>query len=246
MARSFNGSSDVIQTSAISFTDANLTASAWVKVSAFPAAYSLVISGFNSGATGAVFAIYVKSSGKLAMYYNNSSSSYDGTGTNTLSLNTWYHLLFLGTSSTFISGYVNGSFDANGNTNYPSINCGSILAGASGSAGQYLNGSIADFAVWKTVLSTSEILALANGARPGSIRSGLLELWWPFDGIQSPEPDFSGLARNGTLTGTTLAFGPPVMMFTPRWPQFTEIATAPTFSPAWARNRNTVIEGVAT
>jgi hypothetical protein len=68
----------------------------------------------------------------------------------------------------------------------------------------------------------------------------------PLDGIQTTEPDLSGFARNGTLTGTSAVAGPPFTQFTPRWPQFPDVASAPSFQAAWALNRNFINQGVAT
>lgn len=86
-------------------------------------------------------------------------------------------------------------------------------------------GTMADFALWSVILTAAELTALNQGARPGQIRPAGLQIWYPLDGLQSPEPDFSGNAHNGTLNGTSLASGPPVMMLTPRWPQ-TKLAGA--------------------
>jgi hypothetical protein len=105
-----------------------------------------------------------------------------------------------------------GSFSG---TCTPPILVGNQGSGFSGS----LNGKMADFTIWNVVLSALEITALANGARPYTIRPSALLCWLPLDGLASPEPDLSGNAKNGTITGTiTLAFGPPFAPFTPRWP----------------------------
>lgn len=82
-------------------------------------------------------------------------------------------------------------------------------------------GPIADVALWNVALKAGEAKALANGARPHMIRPLALKGYWPLDGLQSPEPDLSGNANNGTLNNPPipLGVGPPVMMFTPRWPQ---------------------------
>jgi hypothetical protein len=45
--------------------------------------------------------------------------------------------------------------------------------------------------------------------------------------LASPEPDLSGNKNNGTLTGTTNTFGPPILPFTRRWPQFNFFAAPP-------------------
>jgi hypothetical protein len=98
-----------------------------------------------------------------------------------------------------------------------------------GTAGRNFPGSLADGAQWNTNLSAAEITALSKGARPYTIRPANLLGWWPLDGLQSPEEELSGAKNNGTLTGTTAAFGPPYMQFTPRWPMG---AILPTPTPA--------------
>jgi hypothetical protein len=50
---------------------------------------------------------------------------------------------------------------------------------------------------------------LAAGYRPVDVNSANLQGWWPLSGYSSPEPDISGNANNGTLTGTTQAPMPP-------------------------------------
>jgi hypothetical protein len=89
----------------------------------------------------------------------------------------------------------------------------------SGSAANRLNGNVAEAALWNARLQQMEIQALAAGARAYTVRRNNLVAYYPLDGFTSPEPDLSGNANNGVLTGTALAFGPPLAPFTPRWPQ---------------------------
>jgi hypothetical protein len=73
----------------------------------------------------------------------------------------------------------------------------------------FMSGSMADCAVWNTNLSSSDIAKLAAGYRPIDVNSANLVGWWPLSGYSSPEPDISGNANNGTLTGTSQAAMPP-------------------------------------
>lgn len=145
-------------------------------------------------------------------------------------------LFTAGTWVTFVITYTVG-----GNTTFyqnttslgtkaKSATTGSYSSGTVGNqtgGGQGTNGSMADFAFWSDiVLTAGEIASFNTGARPHTIRPTKLIINWPIDGLSSPEPDLSGLKQNGTVTGTALAAGPPVMMFTPRCPQFTTLAAA--------------------
>lgn len=91
-----------------------------------------------------------------------------------------------------------------------------ITAGNNAAETNSADAAIADFACWNVILSTGELSALSSGARPYTVRPASLQIYWPFDGLQSPEPDFSGLALNATLAGTAFALGPPTMLFSPR------------------------------
>jgi hypothetical protein len=259
MARSFNGSSDVINLgtpSALNLAGSNITVSCWANASVFPSGSAtvgtLVEHGYD-GTTEQWFLRYAWTGTQVALDFGMFNT---GTGAVnvrwapvTNSTGTWYHVLglFNGSAYAVYSGGVQQNLIASSQALLTSTaRCAIGASEQSGTFQRFFNGNIADAAVWNTALSDGEVAALAKGARPYSVRPGSLVGYWPLDGLQSPEPDLSGKANNGTLTGTALVSGPPVMQFTPRWPQFNPAAAAPTFSPAWALNRNTVIEGAAT
>lgn len=133
----------------------------------------------------------------------------------------WFH--FAGTfnhSTTLSQIYVNGASVANtsGGSLHAITSPTVYVGGSNGSNGW--SGQIADAAIWNTVLTSTELLALAKGAHPYQIRTPSLLGYFPVDGIQSPEPDFSGNATNLSITGSLpLALGPPFTQFTPRWPR---------------------------
>lgn len=100
---------------------------AWVYMTSFANSYNCIFSRLISGGTRG-FALYVKSNGKLAVYVQPPSGSvhYDGTGTFTLSLNTWYCIGFSYDNLKGITGYVNGRLDG---TAAPNGNIG-VVSGA--------------------------------------------------------------------------------------------------------------------
>jgi hypothetical protein len=244
MARSFNGSTDgILTTSAFANSTGNATIFAWVYPTSLPNAYNTVYGHQPGGTNNAM--VFIKSTGVGAFYSNNSSVD---PGSITINTNAWSTIALSYDQSLGLNPYVNGVADT---TSVPHGAIGSVAGKASigydfVTASRQFNGRIALVAEWNTSLTAREHLALAKGALPWTIRPVNLVGVWPLDGLQSPEPDFSGNANNGVLTGTALAAGPPVMMFTPRWPQFNFAAAAPSFSPAWAAGKNRIIEGVAT
>lgn len=215
MARSFNGTSDKVAFTSGSPPTA-ATFSAWIR-STLVSTYGPVVDLFTTNDTK----YYVKSNGTSAFYVGG-SGTYDGSGAATFSANVWYNIVFtwgnLSAAAPF-NTYVNSVLDFNGTANLASTTGTTALYGNDAAGAHFFGGSLADPTFWNVVLSTAEILALSKGVRPSKIRPNNLVFWHPLDGLQSPEPDFSGNAHNGTLTGTALASGPPIMMLTPRWPQ---------------------------
>jgi hypothetical protein len=153
----------------------------------------------------------------------------------TITTNVWHHLAFTynGGITSGLKVYVDG-------TDVSTSNSGTMAAGpfngtmniADGTNGgnSFWKGNLADAAFWNIALTPAEVAALAKGARPGTVRPLSLLAWLPIGGIQSPEPDLSGNANNGTLTGTAPVFGPPTMPYTRRMPQFPLQPPPPAFT----------------
>ncbi len=159
--------------------------------------------------------------------------------TQTVTTGVWYHtgVSYNGTNFVF---YWNGVAVGSG-SNATTVSSAQYYIGSSGSGTEFFNGTLADIASWNVVLTAAEFAALALGARPGRIRRSSLNGWWPLDGLQSPEPDLSGNKFNGTLvTAVASNPGPPVMQFTPRWPQFNEIFVAPPAAASMIFSQQTI------
>jgi hypothetical protein len=71
------------------------------------------------------------------------------------------------------------------------------------------DGRIAEFAVWDTILTSDEMLALAGGAAANLIQPGSLVSYLPLLGAVAPEPDLK-LTTAATVTGSPGAAHPPV------------------------------------
>lgn len=211
MARGFNGSTDQIVTASYNLTTAG-TLFCWMYPISYGGGY---VSPISHDAPGTVFQILLKSTGKLAYYPQGIDP-----GTATLTLNAWSAVGYSQSAAAGATAFVNGVSDGSGAAS--GLSTGSAPMGFGfdpNSGGRNFNGWIADAAEWSVVLTAAEHQALAKGARPKDIRPTSLLGYWPLNGFASPEPDYSGNARNGTLTGTTNVSGPPLMIFTPRWVQ---------------------------
>ena len=72
-------------------------------------------------------------------------------------------------------------------------------------------GSMADFVFYNALLSPAEAQALAMGRRPNQVRPLSLKYWWTLDGYGHPALDRGFTHSNGVLTGTSFAPGPPLI-----------------------------------
>lgn len=229
MARSFSGSGtdgiDIGDPAAYTFgSTVTLSLSAWI----YPTSNTdgIIFGKLTSGAESFVLRFDRSASNKIAFVIFNSASVGSALLSTTLSsslVNTWVSVV--GTwDGTTQKIYINGALDnsvAFGGTGLGSLGGNHWCIGHDFANGNTIfTGNIADCGLWNVTLTAAEIAALNRGARPLQIRPSALVGYWPLTGLQSPEPDLSGNKNNGTLTGTTPAFGPPIAQFTPRWPQF--------------------------
>jgi hypothetical protein len=199
------------------------TLSAWFNYSSLAFTYNAIINLFNNN-----YGIWIKSTAKMA-YYLSSSDLLDP-GAATITSGVWNHLALTGNFTTSSSGnaYINGTTDGAtvGGSLAPS-NGVIEIAGGIASSSNYFDGKIADVAMWNVQLSTAEIAALSQGARPYQIRRPSVIFWLPMDGLQSPEPDLSGNAFNGTLIGSpSFAPGPPLRPLSWRPQQIIPVSAA--------------------
>lgn len=110
-----------------------------------------------------------------------------------------------------------------------------------------IKGKIAQCCYWNVFLTDNEVYALASGVRPNRIRPASIQGNFPFDGIESPEPDLSGNGKVVTLAGPPpYANGPPINLFTPKWPNNDFTTSTPSFIPAWAAQSNLPVIGAGT
>lgn len=150
-----------------------ITVECWINASVSFALYTAVLTCDFDGAQF-VWNIFVKSSGKLAIYCQDDFSApifYDGTGANTLSLGTWYHLAITYAAGSNLVSYVNGSVDATvtGTANPIKNDAGyTFLVGNDAIPGRFYNGVMNEVRISAAQRSADYLLATYNNLKPSS------------------------------------------------------------------------------
>lgn len=88
-----------------------MSVSLWVYINSFPVNYSTVVERFTATQG---YAMMFTAGGKMAVYLTDSAGTYilyDGTGANTLSPNTWYHIAYTYQAGSNLIGYINAGVD---------------------------------------------------------------------------------------------------------------------------------------
>ncbi len=221
MARSFNGTTDIINCgNGSSLNPAAITVLAWINQIGTAHAYNAIASRTSSGAGGdGDYVLYLSVNAIVVYMTAGAQAPFVDPGSVTITPGVWASVGFSYSSSAGLITYVNGAQADTGGGTVPfgGGNTQSFRIADDGFAARQFPGSIAEVAVWNTPLSLTEISAFNLGIRAWRIRPKSLIGYWPLDGIESPEPDLSGNKNNGTLTGTALVSGPPFTAFTPRW-----------------------------
>ena len=91
------------------------------------------------------------------------------------------------------------------------------IASRDGNA-RYITGSIAEVAMWNTILADAELVSLARGRNPFRMQNTNLRLYMPLWGVHDPEINLISNGLTGSLDNNPpQAIGPPVEPFNGRW-----------------------------
>jgi len=144
--------------------------------------------------------------------------------TTAVAADTWYAIAGLYDGTT-LEAYLAGTREAQTAATDPDSGTTTKLTalaaywGTEGGSPQYDQGTIAEVALWDAALSAAELLALAGGVSPRTLRRDNLLLYWPLWGLDTTEPDLSANNRTGAVTDTTFhphAPVPPTFFARPR------------------------------
>lgn len=183
MAYDFDGTDDYIEAASAVVAGSPLTLACWFNSDSATANQTLV-SITNAGgqerfilrASGAVTGDPIQA---ISVAGNNSSAADSATG---YSANTWHHAAAVFASATSRVAYIDG---VGGTAETTSRTVGTLTTtriGVTVGAGvrtQYMNGRLAEVAVWNVALDAAEIAALADGYRPSLIRPDSLRMYVP-------------------------------------------------------------------
>ena len=214
MARSMVGGGDrIIPGSAVADLTASWTVGAWVKRS-------------SSGFTDPIWSRWTNTTTnrQLFFYYTTGASvnklqidvpfiAAILTGTTAITDTNWHHCVARRSGNTW-DIFLDGVNDGTVSNATAQETGGNVELGSSSAFPASLSGSIAEEAGWSVALTDAEIAAWAKGTLACKIRPASLVGYWPLFGLESPEPDYSGLGNNGVLTFTGRADHSPSALIT--------------------------------
>jgi hypothetical protein len=206
----FDGSNDFIDCgndSSLQFSS-SFSISAWVKIN--DTSNNAIISKDSSGSTGSGYHIDFRSGNQVHAWAYNATNKVIKTG---LSINVWYHIVFVFESSGGTNGtqslYVNAQTPStNSITNFAASTVKNLRIGNSEViSGFNTNGLISNVSIFNSNLSSAQITNLYNNGSPNDISSLNPVSWWKlnaadtFDGNNWTIKDYGSGSNDGTSYG---------------------------------------------
>jgi len=212
MAYTFDGSNQYMNTGNAVLSSVPITMACWFYSTSNSAKQRLISIGdkdstndfFHLSAMGNVTGDPLRAAVKRAGASGSASTS------SGYSINTWHHATAVFTSNSDRDVYIDGGSVGSNTTSATPASLDTTRIGlraSSGTDGPFA-GRIAEAAIWRIALSTSEIAQLAAGFSPLLVRPYYLANYWPLGGIagfsnSDAAPDYAGaypLTPNNTPT----------------------------------------------
>lgn len=215
--------------------------SLWFNGDTAPDAFSSIITGNTSNWVLA----QTTSASSAWGWYDDTIGTIDNF-TTVLSTGVWQHLCVV-RSGTTVTGYVDGSADADTITTAHSIpNDALFIGGRYDGSGQAMDGRLAEVAIWDVALTAAEVSALAQGYMPLMVHPQSVVMYLGMAGIDSDdERDIvSGIAWQDTTAGSAIpptAYAHPRIIYPPpmSWaPGNTTLPTIPRLDLSWLHKQS--------
>jgi len=189
MARSFNGSSQYFNTSTSPVSALPLTVACWFRSASDSAVQVLLALGNGSGTERVFLTASGNAAGDPVSFQSITTAGTAGAAVSLTgySINTWHHIA--GVTAAVDSRYVyldgvqspHNTQDRNASpATWDHVDVASNFF--SSSRIRYLDGQIAEVAIWNAALTSGEISSLAAGYAPPFIRPQNLVCYWPMHG----------------------------------------------------------------
>jgi len=221
LSRVFNGTSDLASVTVNLSGQGSATISAWMMQTAAVGS-SKIVWEYGQGATQRGFDLVCVGATTLLRSYDTVNSW--GDTYPTPSLNVWHHYLWMVQSGSFNRVFIDGNDTALTNGGHgggaTTWTNNQLTIGARTGGSLFFPGIVAEFAIWNGFASSTLgsvgpgdpaghiAKALANGGAVVDARA-LPDVYIPFLGDPSPEPDYSGPGCGpAVLTGTTVVKHP--------------------------------------
>ena len=205
MAWDFDGTNDYIEATSAVLTTGPITLAAWVNLDVTNVAQRVL--SLTSTTGNDRWSLLIGSTAVVSMQTGSGGTFATRSTTSTVTGSTWHHVA--GTwnntanqpQAAYLDGVTNGTAASNrtptaGNLNRTYLGTTYVSSALT----QYLNGRIAEAAIWSEALTDAQIASLATGVRPSLVRPGKLVFYAP---LVRESIDYRGLSL--TVSGATVA-----------------------------------------
>ena len=187
-------------------TAAPISMACWFQPVSGTANYTIMYLG-TINSTSNFFRLQQPATGVIRATTNDGTGSNADTSTTTTS-GAWQHVCGVFAAANSRASYLNGAGKGTNATSRTPTGINGTLIGASYNTPSgktiFMNGNIAEAALWNIALTDADVASLAAGFSPKLIRPEGLIAYWPQIGAVSPAIDVRG--RNElTVTGATAA-----------------------------------------
>jgi Concanavalin A-like lectin/glucanases superfamily len=208
MARNFlSASSQRGSVAQAILTAVPLTMCCWTRPVSIGANYSMMF--IHDGSINNLFGLQMFSGNVLAWCESG------GVGTNASSstlatAGAWAHCAARFTSATSRDALLNGGGKGSDATNKTPGGLNAFCIGAQANGSPFLNGDLAECAMWNVALTDAEIAVLATGIASWFVRPDALVAYWPLVHGYSPEIELIGSRNLALVNAPAIAGHPPI------------------------------------